>query len=87
MVQMSKEFSISSGFEPIDIITLCTIWWPQVKSTDHQPKVSSIYFMRFLRSIQTNITTLLFLETSRFIGILTNWNVVTDNYRESTIHT
>ena len=60
MVQMSKEFSISSGFEPIDIITLCTIWWPQVKSTDHQPKVSSIYFMRFLRSIQTNITTLLF---------------------------
>ena len=59
MVQMSKEFSISSGFEPIDIITLCTIWWPQVKSTDHQPQVSSIYFMRFLRSIQTNITTLL----------------------------
>ena len=60
MVQMSKEFSISSGFEPIDIITLCTIWWPQVKSTDHRPQVSSIYFMRFLRSIQTNITTLLF---------------------------
>ena len=29
VVQMSKEFSISSLFEPIDVITLHTIWWPQ----------------------------------------------------------
>ena len=35
-------------FEPIDVITLRTPWWPQLHSTYHRPQVSSIYFMRFL---------------------------------------
>ena len=48
VVQMSKEFSISSSFEPIDIITLHTICWPQLHSTYHRPQVSFICFMRFL---------------------------------------
>ena len=33
VVQMSKDFSISSCFEPIDVITLRTPWWPQLHST------------------------------------------------------
>ena len=41
-------FQFSSCFEPIDVITLCTHWWPQLHSTCHQPQVSSIYFLRFL---------------------------------------
>ena len=45
---MSKEFSISSCFEPIDVVTLHTPWWPQLHSTYHWPQVSSIYFMGFL---------------------------------------
>ena len=48
VVQMTKEFSISSCFEPIDVVISCTIWWPQLHSSYHQPKVSSIYFMKFL---------------------------------------
>ena len=48
MVQMSKEFSISSLFEPIDVVTLRIIWWPQLHSTYHGHQVSSIYFMIFL---------------------------------------
>ena len=48
MVQMSKEFSISSYFESITVINLHTIWWPQLHSTYHRPQVSSIWFMRFL---------------------------------------
>ena len=38
-----KGFSISSCFEPIYVVTLCT---PQLHSTYHQPQVSSIYLMR-----------------------------------------
>ena len=41
-------FQFSSCFEPIDVITLRTPWWPQLHSTYHWPQVSSIYFMRFL---------------------------------------
>ena len=48
VVQKSKKFSISSCFEPIDVVILCTLWWPQLHSTYHWPQVSSIYFMRFL---------------------------------------
>ena len=48
MVEMSKEFSISSLFEPMDIFTLRTIWWPKLHSTNHQPQFSSIHSMRFL---------------------------------------
>ena len=48
VVQMSKDFSISSCFEPIDVVTLHTPWWPQLHSTYHQPQVFCIYFMRFL---------------------------------------
>ena len=33
VVQMSKDFSISSCFEPIDVITLRTPWWPQLHCT------------------------------------------------------
>ena len=46
-------------FEPIDVITLRTPWWPQLHSTYHRPQVSSIYFMRFL-CIET--TSCLFME-------------------------
>ena len=45
---MSKDFSNSSCFEPIDVITLHFPWWPQIHSTYNQPQVPSIYFMRFL---------------------------------------
>ena len=45
---MSKVFSISSCFEPIDVITFRTPWWPQLHSTNHQLQVSSIYYTRFL---------------------------------------
>ena len=48
MVQMSNQCLISSCFWPIDIITFCYPWWPQLHSTYHQPQVSSIYFWRFL---------------------------------------
>ena len=44
MVQMSKEISISSYFEPIGVITLHTSWWPQLHCTYHQPQVSSIFY-------------------------------------------
>ena len=43
-------FQFSSCFEPIDVVTLRTPWWPQLHSTYHWPQVSSIYFMRFLWS-------------------------------------
>ena len=45
VVQMSKEFSISSCFEPIDVVTLHTLWWPQQYSTYHRPQVSSTYLL------------------------------------------
>ena len=48
MVQMLKEFSISSFFEPIDVVTFHTSCWLQLHGTYHRPQVSSIYFMRFL---------------------------------------
>ena len=48
MVQMLKEFSISYLFEPIAVVTFCTLWWPQLHSTYDWPQVSSIYFTRFL---------------------------------------
>ena len=48
-----KEFSISSCFEPIDVVTLHTPWWSQLHSTHHQPPVSSIYFMTFLCPLNT----------------------------------
>ena len=41
-------FQFSSCFEPTDVVTLRTPWWPQLHSTYHRPQVSSIYFMRFL---------------------------------------
>ena len=44
MAQMSMEFSISSCFEPKDVITLRTIWWPQLHSTYQWPQVlNSLY--------------------------------------------
>ena len=46
MEQMSKEFSINSHFEPIDVVSLHTIWWPQLHRKYHRPHVSTIYFMR-----------------------------------------
>ena len=33
MVEMSKEFSISSCHDSIDVITLHILWWPQLHST------------------------------------------------------
>ena len=42
-------------FEPIDVITLRTPWWPQLHSTYHRPQVSSIYFMRFLCNCSNSI--------------------------------
>ena len=42
-----SNFQFSSCFEPLDVITLRTPWWPQLHSTYHQLQVSSIYFMRF----------------------------------------
>ena len=49
MVKMSKEFSIPRYFfEPIDVVTFCTHWWPQLHSKYRRPQVSSIKFMRFV---------------------------------------
>ena len=39
MGQMSMEFSISYLFEPTDVVTFCTLWWPKlhtVHTTDHK---------------------------------------------------
>ena len=46
MVQMSKEFSISSLFEPIDVVILCTIWFIQFI-----PPTSSFFFLLYEISV------------------------------------
>ena len=51
---MSKEFSISFCFEPIDVVTFCTPWWHQLHSTYHQPQVSLWDFCAF-RTDRRNI--------------------------------
>ena len=48
MAQVSKEFSISYLFEPIDVVTWCSVWWHKLHSAYQWPQVSPIYFMRFL---------------------------------------
>ena len=50
MVQMSKEFLLIPFLNQKDVITLHTIWWPQLHSTFNQPQVSPIYFLIFLWS-------------------------------------
>ena len=42
MVQMSKAFSISYLFEPIDVVTFCTLWWPQLHSKYRRHEASAI---------------------------------------------
>ena len=44
LYRYQRNFQFSSCFEPIDVVTLLTLWWPQLHSTQHQPQVSFICF-------------------------------------------